>query len=308
MDRIYGADGLQADVRQEPAGHVKVVISKAGRQLTWQDVIKGLSVGPSSLRTLLSQTLQRLQFDAFFWECPPVSNATRATRLFEFVAIPAPSLAAKKADQGAFAEHLDRYQGQPVSKAFPNLGGDTILIAPAAADSNVQVYAHIASFFRRAPPQQLDQQWLTLAKALDERLRNSDPHTNVWVSTSGLGVYWLHMRLDSRPKYYNHKAYKDPSHGLCNGSIGESISVAKSQVPQPYGVRTCAHGISRVQPVSVTRPQAADPHGTMMQNQSGNRQREGQQGRMPAGRGYSPHRGQPRPHRDCTRDCTCAMM
>ena len=24
----------------------------------------------------------------------------------------------------------------------------------------------------------------------------------VWMSTSGLGVYWLHVRLDSRPKYY----------------------------------------------------------------------------------------------------------
>ena len=30
----------------------------------------------------------------------------------------------------------------------------------------------------------------------------------VWTSTSGLGVYWLHVRLDSRPKYYQHQPFK----------------------------------------------------------------------------------------------------
>lgn len=30
----------------------------------------------------------------------------------------------------------------------------------------------------------------------------------IWLSTSGLGVYWLHVRLDTRPKYYNHDEYK----------------------------------------------------------------------------------------------------
>jgi hypothetical protein len=29
-----------------------------------------------------------------------------------------------------------------------------------------------------------------------------------WLSTSGLGVSWLHMRLDSTPKYYNWQPYK----------------------------------------------------------------------------------------------------
>jgi len=29
-----------------------------------------------------------------------------------------------------------------------------------------------------------------------------------WLSTAGLGVYWLHLRLDSRPKYYRYQPYK----------------------------------------------------------------------------------------------------
>lgn len=32
----------------------------------------------------------------------------------------------------------------------------------------------------------------------------------LWVSTSGLGVSWLHVRLDSRPKYYTYAPYKQP--------------------------------------------------------------------------------------------------
>ncbi|MDF9799652.1 hypothetical protein OKW21_004915 [Catalinimonas alkaloidigena] len=28
------------------------------------------------------------------------------------------------------------------------------------------------------------------------------------MSTSGLGVYWLHIRLDSRPKYYQFDPYR----------------------------------------------------------------------------------------------------
>ena len=31
----------------------------------------------------------------------------------------------------------------------------------------------------------------------------------LWVSTAGLGVSWLHVRLDARPKYYRHDAYTD---------------------------------------------------------------------------------------------------
>jgi hypothetical protein len=30
----------------------------------------------------------------------------------------------------------------------------------------------------------------------------------LWLSTSGLGVAWLHVRLDERPKYYTHAPYR----------------------------------------------------------------------------------------------------
>ena len=30
-----------------------------------------------------------------------------------------------------------------------------------------------------------------------------------WLSTAGLGVPWLHLRLDTRPKYYQYGPYKN---------------------------------------------------------------------------------------------------
>jgi len=31
-----------------------------------------------------------------------------------------------------------------------------------------------------------------------------------WVSTAGMGVPWLHARLDTRPKYFRHAPYRAP--------------------------------------------------------------------------------------------------
>ena len=31
----------------------------------------------------------------------------------------------------------------------------------------------------------------------------------VWLSTEGSGVPWLHVRMDSRPKYYHTREFKD---------------------------------------------------------------------------------------------------
>ena len=45
---------------------------------------------------------------------------------------------------------------------------------------------------------------LRAAMAVDELL---EEQPKVWLSTSGLGVYWLHVRLDSRPKYYQFKEF-----------------------------------------------------------------------------------------------------
>ena len=60
-----------------------------------------------------------------------------------------------------------------------------------------------ASFVRYAPHDQVT----SLLKVTADEVMTNLSEDKLWLSTSGLGVSWLHMRLDSRPKYYNYIDY-----------------------------------------------------------------------------------------------------
>jgi protoheme ferro-lyase len=49
--------------------------------------------------------------------------------------------------------------------------------------------------------------WRLVAEAVEARLGSAP----MWLSTAGLGVHWLHVRLDSRPKYDRHRVYANPA-------------------------------------------------------------------------------------------------
>jgi hypothetical protein len=101
-------------------------------------------------------------------------------------------------------------------------------------------YAHLANFVRQAPAHQVTGLWQMAASAYLEALlldnndneedsmssagrRNNNKLTSnlknrktssgtakpVWFSTSGMGVAWLHFRLDERPKYYTFRAFAE---------------------------------------------------------------------------------------------------
>ena len=65
-------------------------------------------------------------------------------------------------------------------------------------------YPHLASFVRTAPEEQIQDFWKEVSQTYDADLGESPK----WLSTSGLGVYWLHVRVDSRPKYYTYSPYR----------------------------------------------------------------------------------------------------
>lgn len=61
---------------------------------------------------------------------------------------------------------------------------------------------HIAEFWRAVSGAVQAE----LAEAATQGGRGAD--RKLWLSTSGLGVSWLHVRVDSVPKYYNFEEYK----------------------------------------------------------------------------------------------------
>lgn len=88
-------------------------------------------------------------------------------------------------------------------RCFPNLRGDALLVVPSPRTGN-DAYGHLAAFLRHAPHQQLDEFWPVVSTAVKSRLGDHP----LWLSTAGGGVAWLHVRLDSRPKYYGYSPYK----------------------------------------------------------------------------------------------------
>ena len=85
---------------------------------------------------------------------------------------------------------------------------ETFMLTNTAKLLNVFRYSDFASFVRGAPPNQQLSLWGEVGKQVQHRLTMSAPDSPLWLSTEGSGVPWLHIRLDSRPKYTKHASYR----------------------------------------------------------------------------------------------------
>ncbi|GAB5407295.1 MAG: hypothetical protein Aurels2KO_55260 [Aureliella sp.] len=175
----------------------RFVISKDNSPLSYANVLS-LWQGNAHFRSYYTRLLADSSFAAYRWETPCVTTAT-LDRDFEFVLLRSDALA-RPVDATAFRSHFS--PGAEVA-VFPNLGGDAVLIVPCPV-ADLSIYGHLGSFIRHAPESQLHGLWQSVAVAMAERVSNRP----VWLSTAGMGVSWLHVRLDDRPKYYGHSAFR----------------------------------------------------------------------------------------------------
>jgi hypothetical protein len=147
-----------------------------------------------------TRLLANVDFEAFYWEHPPLTLES-LDRDTEFVLLNAPALASLQAEPAPFQSIFDDHPDEDVI-VFPNLGGDAMLIAPRPV-TTIDAYPHLAAFLQQAPADQIRSLWKHTAKTVRQHIGTSPK----WLSTAGLGIAWLHIRLDTRPKYYRHVAY-----------------------------------------------------------------------------------------------------
>ncbi len=145
-----------------------------------------------------TELLKSSPFTSYFWEHPPLTTSNFACGA-EFVMIDAPILERMRPNTETFRSH---FAGEEVA-TFRNLGGDAILIAPSPDDSS-RTYPHLAAFLQKARARQVRELWRSVGQTISKCLTDKP----IWLSTSGLGIAWLHIRLDSSPKYYQHQPYK----------------------------------------------------------------------------------------------------
>ncbi len=182
-------------------------IEFAGDVLSYGEVIE-CWCRDEALRTFFVKLLSDAPFTAYRWETPPVTAAT-LNRDFEFVLLDSPRLV-RAPDEMSFTQQFHAKANKETVVVFPNIGMDAMLVVPCPDDQVNQPiaaehYVHLGAFVRHGPPRQVDEFWQAVGRSMREHV-NDEP---TWLSTAGMGVAWLHVRLDRRPKYYAHRAYRD---------------------------------------------------------------------------------------------------
>lgn len=176
-------------------------LSCDGRLISFREFIDSLQTS-QEFRSFFATTIADSPFQAFYWETPPVNHLT-LDQQFEFVVLQGHSLLQLRPDPSPFESQFLTQPTEPIL-TFANLGGDALLVVPRPIESHAS-YTHLAHFLRYGPKSQVSAFWQCAGAAAQKRISDLP----MWFSTAGLGVSWLHLRLDSRPKYLRFKPYKN---------------------------------------------------------------------------------------------------
>jgi len=168
-----------------------------------RDRVLAMWAGDSGFAQSFSDAIAAVPFAGVYFETPSLTTDTLALP-FECVVIDGAPLAGIQADPAPFRTKLN---GPDAVVTFENLGGDALLVAPTPVEG--VDCAHLAAFLRTAADDQRAALWRAVALAVRSVVGTSPR----WVSTAGLGLSWLHVRIDRNPKYYRHRPYRTPDTG-----------------------------------------------------------------------------------------------
>jgi len=172
------------------------------------------------LMSALKNAIDGYELGAYFWECPPVSKKT-INKPFEFVVTKSDALTdIKQQDYSAYEEYLNKEENYfNYGCSFLVLDQDEgKLIIPTLCYSRTETeegikteiedYRNISEFVYHSPYSQSSEFWSEVGRVLEEELNKGGVR---WLSTYGLEVHYLSVRIDKQPKYYQHEEYKQLS-------------------------------------------------------------------------------------------------
>lgn len=169
--------------------------------LTYADVLD-LWQKDSDFRNYYTSLLVNSPFAAYRWETPALTTAN-ANQPFQFVLLNSPGFVSRETDSTTYNSYFTTDDTNYGVVSFANLSGDATLVVPSPR-TDISAYGHLAAFVRHAPEKQIDAFW----RIVSDTVTSTIDRTPLWLSTAGGGVAWLHVRLDSRAKYYGYSPYK----------------------------------------------------------------------------------------------------
>ncbi len=136
-----------------------------------------------------------------FWEHPPISKFNE-NDTYEVTIIKTSSFEGRLADCTPF---LSQVTNNEKFISFENLSKSAKLLIPNpnVFDNNCR---DLIEFLTNAERRDISVFFVRIGSLIDEEISVDSSYR--YLSTHGLGVIWLHVRLDLRPKYYHHRPYK----------------------------------------------------------------------------------------------------
>ncbi len=176
---------------------VKVTLS-AGSPLSYGEVLR-LWRDDESFRRFFTAAVLDSGFEAFFWETPPVTSSSWSWRVE-----PWPGCGRIR----SLFRSISRPASARRSSVSPTSGAMRRSSSPHPSLRTPPATPISATFSAPRRPGR----WILLrqgygGQVVGETMQERVSASPLWLSTAGMGVSWLHLRLDSRPKYYRHRAY-----------------------------------------------------------------------------------------------------
>jgi hypothetical protein len=188
-------------------------IKPDGSFLSWREFIIFLLKNDEDFLKVFRESLNHAteKLEAYFWECIPVSNTTE--KVFEFSVTKSHALKESSQNFGKFKGILEiAFKNFQAVASFPNPSQDTVLVIPALEKderNEIKDFKNISEFTKNASFTLQNTFWSSVARdIIDELGKDSKSEKTVWVSTHGLGVSYLHVRIANWPKYYSCEEYK----------------------------------------------------------------------------------------------------
>jgi hypothetical protein len=174
--------------------------------LSWKSIFDLVNINKSFVQSLIN-ILYSNRFDEYYLEFSPVSFLTLDSTVFEFVIIKTSGFG-NKAQIDTFKLNDLKTNSNEI-KVFPNLSGDSILISPYCSETKfINDYIHIGKFIKSLINSEQKNKLFDTMFAVYKKELEKTPNKNLWLSTHGKGVAWLHLRIDPIPKYISWQKYR----------------------------------------------------------------------------------------------------
>jgi len=136
-------------------------------------------------RSMCTSVLQSVPYPEYVWYLCKIEKGCE-TKPFKFIV--KQTILDCKEDPETFGAKKFKNSMNIIS----NLSKNALLLVPKYIKKGC--YTSIANFMRNGPDNQVDDFWKALAEIMTYPI-------NAWISTHGHGVCYLHLRIDSKPKY-----------------------------------------------------------------------------------------------------------